>query len=120
MTHTARHAHAEIPAGLSADNLLLDIGAGAGALIIHADHERDEDEIEISPAGTGGPRTHNVVRARHAPSGIKYAAVFPALPAGSYVVWHDSTTTAGTVAITSGHVTSFVLDTAGQPDNSAG
>lgn len=114
MTRTTSHAHdgpAEIPAALSADNLLLDISAGTGALIIHARPDRDQDEIEISPAGTSGARVHNVVRARHAPAGTRYAAVFPAPPAGDYLVWRDTATEAGMVTITGGHVTTFALDT---------
>jgi hypothetical protein len=115
MTRTARQTHdrpAETPTGLSADNLLLDIGADTGALIIHAGPERDQDEIEISPAGTSGARTHNVVRARRTPAGTQYAAVFPALPAGDYVVWRDTITAAGLATITGGRVTTIVLDTA--------
>ena len=107
------HAHdnpAEIPADLSADNLLLDIGADTGALIIRARPDRDQHEIEISPAGTSGGRVHNVVRARHTPAGTRYAAVFPALPAGDYVVWRDTATEAGIVTITGGHVTTFALE----------
>jgi len=111
------HTHddpAETTAALSVDNLLLDIGADTGALIIRAGQDRDQDEIEISPAGTNGARVHNVVRARHAASGTRYAAVFPALQAGDYVVWRDSATEAGTVTITGGHVATFALDT-GRP-----
>jgi hypothetical protein len=113
MTRTARHTHeqpAETPDGLSADNLLLDIGADTGALIIHASPDRDQDEIEISPAGTSGARTHNVVRARRTPAGIHYAAVFPALPAGDYIVWRDTVTAAGLATIAGGQVTTIVLD----------
>lgn len=109
-----RHAHdspAEIPAALSADNLLLDIGADTGALIIRAHPDRDQDEIEISPAGISGARVHNVVRARDTPAGTRYAAVFPALAAGDYVVWREAATKAGIVTITGGHVTTFALDT---------
>jgi hypothetical protein len=112
-SHTHDHP-AETTAALSVDNLLLDIGAGTGALIIHACQDRDQDEIEISPAGTSGARVHNVVRARHAPAGTRYAAVFPALQAGDYVVWRDAATEAGTVTIAGGHVATFALDT-GRP-----
>ena len=55
-------------------------------------------------------RTHNIVRLREAVSGAVYAAVFPALPAGDYVVWRDAATTAGTVTVRGGLVAGFRLD----------
>ena len=94
----------------SNDNLLLDIGAGTGALIIQAAADRDEGEIEISPAGSPQQRSHNVVRLRRTPGRSVYAAVFPALPAGDYDVWRDAATKAGTVPVHGGHVASFRLD----------
>lgn len=94
----------------SADNLLLDIGADIGALIIHATPDRDTAEIEISPAGSLANRSHNVVRARQTGRGIQYAAVFPMLPAGDYVIWRDAHTAAGTVTIRGGYITTFRLD----------
>jgi hypothetical protein len=92
------------------DNLLLDIGADTGALIIHAAADRDQAEVEISPAGSGQARTHNIVRLRNTPGRSVYAAVFPALPAGRYDVWRDQATTAGTVLVHGGQVASFRLD----------
>jgi hypothetical protein len=35
--------------------------------------------------------------------------VFPALPAGDYVVWQDTATAVGTITIHGGQVTSFRL-----------
>ena len=40
---------------------------------------------------------------------VIHAAVFPALPAGNYVVWQDTATAAGTITIHGGQVTSFRL-----------
>ena len=110
--HSAHtHSGAVAEAGpSSADNLLLDIGADTGALVIHAAAHRDEAEIEISPSGSGRRRTHNVVRRREAVGGARYAAVFPALPAGDYVIWRDAGTPAGTVTVRGGAVASFRLD----------
>jgi hypothetical protein len=92
------------------DNLILDIGADTGALIIHAAVDRDQAEVEISPAGSEQARTHNIVRRREAVSGAVYAAVFPALTAGDYVVWRDAATQAGTVSVHGGRVASFRLN----------
>lgn len=108
------HAHAhDTPreqAPENTDNLVLDIGADTGALIVHATVDRDQAEIEITPVGSEQARTHNIVRRREAVSGAVYAAVFPALTAGNYVVWRDATIPAGTVIVRGGQVASFRLD----------
>jgi hypothetical protein len=108
----APHAHgtATEQAPENVDNLILDIGADTGALIIHAAVDRDQAEVEISPAGSERARTHNIVRRREAVSGAVYAAVFPALTAGDYVVWRDAVTPAGTVVVHGGQVASFRLN----------
>jgi len=113
MTHADHH----LPAGETGpaaeparDNLVLDIGGDTGALVIHAPADRDQAEIEISPAGSDA-RSHNVVRARAAGGGTRYAAVFPALPAGDYVVWQDAAAAAGTITVHGGQVASFRLGT---------
>jgi hypothetical protein len=104
------HAHTCEQAPDNADNLILDIGADTGALIIHAAMDHDQAEIEISPAGSVQARAHNIVRRRETVSGAVYAAVFPALTAGDYVVWRDAATPAGTVVVHGGRVASFRLD----------
>ena len=109
-SHATPHAHAPEQAPENVDNLILDIGADTGALIIHAAADRDQAEIEISPAGSEQARAHNIVRRREAVSGAVYAAVFPALAAGDYVVWRDAATPAGTVVVHGGRVASFRLN----------
>jgi hypothetical protein len=104
------HTHAPEQVPDNTENLILDIGADTGALIIHAAIDRDQAEVEISPAGREQARTHNIVRRREAVSGAVYAAVFPALTAGDYTVWRDATTPAGTIAVQGGHVASFRLN----------
>jgi hypothetical protein len=119
------HAHAHDTreqAPENVDNLVLDIGADTGALIIRATADRDQAEIEITPVGSEQARTHNIVRRREAVSGAVYAAVFPALAAGDYVVWRDAATPAGTVSVRGGQVASFRLDygRGGRPATGAG
>jgi hypothetical protein len=109
-THDTPHAHAPEQAPENVDNLILDIGADTGALIIHAAADRDQAEVEISAAGSEQARAHNIVRRREAVSGAVYAAVFPALTAGDYVVWRDAATPAGTVVVHGGRVASFRLN----------
>jgi hypothetical protein len=94
-----------------ADTLILDIGGSIGALSIVTGADREELEVEISPIGADPRhhRTHNVVRARRVGANTIYAALFPSVPAGEYVVWHDESTPAGTVTITGGEVAEYRL-----------
>ena len=108
---SSEHGHPHEHAPENTDNLLLDIGGDTGALVIQAAAGRDQDAVEITPAGQAGPRTHNVVRRRTVPGGgAVYAAVFPALATGDYDVWRDAATRAGTVLVRGGQVASFTLD----------
>jgi len=88
-------------------SVVLDLGPGTGALVLHTPPEFDSMEIEISPIVGGSPRerTHSRVRQRHTPGGVQYAAVYPRLAAGDYVVWRDASTSAMIVTIAGGQVT---------------
>jgi hypothetical protein len=86
--------------------VLLDIGAETGALVLHVQAGLDGREIEISPQ-IGGARTHSQVRQRHVAGTVRYAAVYPGLPAGDYLLWRDEVTPAATVTINGGEVTSM-------------
>ena len=78
---TTAHTH-----GPSYDGaVMIDVGPGAGALVIHAPPTMLGTEIEAEPLN-GHPRTHVEVRERRLPSGTFHAAVFPSLVAGSYTV----------------------------------
>jgi hypothetical protein len=98
----------------TAGTVLLDLGAGTGALVLYTPSDLLGAEIEISPGtpieispGTpGAVRTHAAVRARPTPSGTRYAAVYEGLAAGAYTIWRDHDTAAGQVTITGGQVTS--------------
>lgn len=85
--------------------VLLEIGAGAGALIIYAPAVMAGQEIHISPPGA--PRTHALVRERQAGPDGCHAAVYPTLPAGDYTIWRDSETPAGTVVVRDGAITRY-------------
>jgi hypothetical protein len=96
------HRHGPTAAG----TVLLELGAGIGALLLQVPAGLAGREIEISRAdGPGLPRTHAQVRERPASSGITYSALYPELAAGSYTVWRDETTAALSVTITGGQVT---------------
>lgn len=85
--------------------VVLDIGADTGALVLHTEAGLDGREIEISPCA-GGPRTHSQVRERRVAGTVRYAAVYPSLSAGDYLLWRDEVTPATTVTITGGEITS--------------
>ena len=64
--------------------MILDIGAGTGALVAYASEVDHGAEIEIRRAGQTWDGLHTAVRARHMASGVRYAGVFGSLPAGRY------------------------------------
>jgi hypothetical protein len=88
--------------------VVLELGADVGALVLLTPAELDGREIEISLEGyAAGRRTHSRVRPRHMPAGTRYAAVYPDLPAGSYTIWADEESRAGSVVIAGGQVTNW-------------
>jgi hypothetical protein len=103
------HKPESVPGPSSAGSVVLDLGAGIGALILDAPAELAGREIEISPArgGTSARRTHSLVRERRTGAGSSYAAVYPGLAAGDYTIWQDDVTPAATITIGSGQVTRY-------------
>jgi hypothetical protein len=87
--------------------VVLELGAGVGALVLYTPAELDGREIEISPDDQGGRRTHSQVRPRHMTTGTRYAAVYPDLAAGPYTIWADEQHPAGQVEIIGGRVTNW-------------
>jgi hypothetical protein len=112
MTHN-QDAASEPAAGPSySGTVVLELGPGAGALVLRTPAALDGHEIEISRAGTAAPRTHAAVRPRHVAGGTQHAAVYPDLVPGSYIVWADHDTPAVTVTVAAGSAT-----TANWPDS---
>jgi hypothetical protein len=70
--------------------VMVDVGPGAGALVIYTADELRGQEIEISPMGIDASRTHTDVLRRKTAAGYVNAAVFGSLPEGGYRLWHDS------------------------------
>ena len=98
----------EIAAGPSGPGtVVLELGAGVGALVLYTPAELDGREIEISRDDRDAHRTHSQVRSRHLTTGTRYAAVYPDLPAGPYTVWADEQRAAGRVVVTGGRVTNW-------------
>ena len=96
--------HAEPAAGPSgAGTVVLELGPGAGALVLHTSAQLNGAEIDITTAD--GHRTHSMVRPRHVSGGTQHAAVYPGLSPGEYTVWRRDGTPAITLTVAAGAVT---------------
>ena len=85
--------------------VMVDVGPGAGALVIYTRSELRGQEIEISPAGHDSKRVHTDVLRRKTAGGPVFAAVFGSLAEGQYQLWNDSRSSPLTVQIVGGQVT---------------
>jgi hypothetical protein len=85
--------------------VVLDIGDGVGALVVHTTGALAGCEIEIARAGERTQFVHTEVRERVLPAGSVYAGVFPDVPEGDYTLLevcghgpHDVTIRSGCVS----------------------
>jgi hypothetical protein len=103
MSETA-HRHGATGPG----SVVLDLGGAVGALVLETPATLHGREIEISLIGAAeAGRTHSLVRERTTAAGTRYAAVYPALTAGRYLIWRHIGTPVGEVTIDGGMVTRF-------------
>ncbi len=84
---------------------MVDVGPGAGALVIYTGDDLRGEEIEISPQGDDGNRTHTDVLRRRVAEGFVNAAVFGSLAEGGYRLWHRRLPEPAEVRIMSSEVT---------------
>ena len=82
--HHARYADRTHP-----EFVVLEIGGELGALIIYTDADMHGREVEISPTGDDGKRSHKDVLERSLGSTPAFSAVFDQIPDGSYTLWVD-------------------------------
>jgi hypothetical protein len=107
--HTQDHSHPH-PAGESyaarphPEFVVLDLGEGVGALIIHADPAMHGVEVEISATGDDARRQHKEVLERRAGDHAAFTAVFDGLQEGSYTLWVDGVARAREVSIGGGAI----------------
>lgn len=84
--------------------VVLDVGGDVGALVVTTGEGWVGAEIELSPVGAEHGRLHVAVRERRGTGRSRFAAVFPALDAGDYVVWGRSERPVATVTVVGGQV----------------
>jgi hypothetical protein len=89
--------------------VLLDLGPGVGALVLHTDADLHGKEIEISPAGRDEERSHKQVHERPVNGRPLYGAVFDSLPAGEYTLWLDDRPLRRNVAVAGAAVTDLSM-----------
>ncbi len=90
------------------EHVVLDIGGNTGALIIHADPECHDLQIEICPTGhEDGKREHQHILERPMPGQTMYAAVFGGLPEGRYTLLTHNTVRERDVLIEGAAVTTL-------------
>ena len=88
---------------------MLDLGPGVGALVLHTGADLHGVEIEISPAGRDGERSHKQVHERPVAGRPLYGAVFESLPAGEYTLWLDDEPLRRDVAVADSVVTEISI-----------
>jgi len=99
------HHHTLAPSGQG--TVVLNIGQGIGAMVIHTPGSLHGHEIEVSPVDDPGTRTHAAVRARYVRDGVRFSVVIDSLPAGRYVIWRDPVTPMAEVEVSGGCVAEY-------------
>lgn len=88
---------------------MLDLGPGVGALVLHTGADLHGVEVEISPAGRDGERSHKQVHERPVNGRPLYGAVFDSLPAGDYTLWLNDQPVRRDVAVAGAVVTDISI-----------
>jgi hypothetical protein len=79
-----------VPGPSASGSVVLDLGPGIGALVLHAPPELDGRELDICARETPALAiTHSRVRCRHTARGVQHAAVYPDLRPGDYLIRLD-------------------------------
>ena len=84
--------------------VVLDLGDGVGALIVHTDPTLLGVEVEISASGHDGDRQHKQVLRRTMGRTTATVLVYDNLADGSYTLWVDGEAWAHDVEVTGGRV----------------
>jgi hypothetical protein len=84
--------------------VVLEIGPGLGALIVHTDATMHGVEIEISPTADDSRRSHKQVLERSVGGRPAHSAVFDQLPPGTYTLWTDGVARVRGVEVKGEHI----------------
>jgi hypothetical protein len=98
------HHHHHDAHEVRAQPVVLDLGDGIGALIVHTDPELLGVEVEISPSGDDGDRQHKEVLRRSVGRETATVLVYDNLPEGSYTLWLEGEPWARDVQVADGRV----------------
>ena len=79
--------HEQYAARSHPEQVVLEIGADLGALVLYTRDDLHGVEIEYSPTGADDDRQHKEVLQRPAGGRTLHAAVFDRLPEGGYTLW---------------------------------
>lgn len=101
--HPHPHPHAHGP-GVQRWAAVLDVGDDVGALLLYTRAELVGSEIDVSPVDDPTRRTHTEVLERVLGDRVTYAALYAALPTGTYRIWHDDPHNDRPVTINGGEV----------------
>jgi len=105
MCHDHPHHHHHHDAHeVRAQPVVLDLGEGVGALIVHTDPELLGVEVEISPSHDDGDRQHKEVLQRSMGPVTASVLVYDNLPEGDYTLWVDGEPWARGVHVDGGRV----------------
>ena len=104
MSHNHDHSTDSRP-----EHVMLDLGPGVGALVLHAAADLHGKEIEISPSGRDEDRSHKQIHERLVSGRSLYGAVFESLPAGDYTLWLDGRPVRREVAVAGAAVTDISI-----------
>lgn len=105
--HHDGDGHAHVHHGVASvrtEAVVLDLGEGIGALIVHTSPELLGVEIEISPAGNDEERQHKQVLRRLLGPTEATVLVYDNLPEGDYTLWVEEAEPVRGIHVTGGQV----------------
>jgi hypothetical protein len=106
---TRTHDHSTDP---RPEHVMLDLGPGVGALVLHTGADLHGREIEIIPIGRDDERSHKQIHERPVAGRPLYGAVFDRLPAGEYTLWLGDRPLRRNVAVAGAAVTDISIEEA--------
>jgi hypothetical protein len=109
------HSHEQYADRPHPEYVVLEIGGDLGALIVYTDPELHGVEIEISPTGEDGTRSHKDVLERSLGGRPAFSAVFDQIKDGSYTLWVADVARARDVRVAGGTVAELDWRSAGEP-----